>query len=104
MITDPMSIWVRLGDADNYHACNDLADLSDALLGIQQNWAGIRWRHGGLEACGFKGCNYVSLYWGDRDAAFQADLDASEHFVLEELLKGAQNSSSGSVFSGKGGC
>jgi len=99
-----MNIWVRLGDADNYHACNDLADLSDALLGIQQNWVGIRWRHGGLEARGFKSCNYVSLYWGDEDAAFLTDLDASERFVLEELLKGAQYSSSRSVFSGKGEC
>lgn len=63
-------LWIRLGDAAEYENYgHDLAALTSLLLdvGVRKIWRSSRKL--GVEAEGFTGYNYISLYWGDRDAA-----------------------------------
>jgi hypothetical protein len=56
-------IWMRLGDADDYHSFDSLDEVADELtrIGIENIDRHCLY---GVTAPGFEGHNYISLYWG----------------------------------------
>ncbi len=78
-------IWVRLGDADNYSHCDDLADAAEYLdlFGVHHVCRSQKY---GVEAEGLTGQNYISLFYGDDDAQPTRELtDKDIRFLNAEL-------------------
>lgn len=62
------TLWIRLGDGDGYQ--NLGTDLSAVIATLREaEVKDIKECYGGVEAPGFKGHNYISLYWGKPDSA-----------------------------------
>lgn len=78
-------IWLRLGDADDYHAFDGLDDVAEALAesGVETIERLCLY---GVRAPGFEGNNYISLYWGpdpgDGSAEASRELTDSELMTL----------------------
>ena len=89
-VTAPV-IWVRMGDNSEYHQFgNDFDAVADTLLegGVEK----VR-RCGfgnGVMARGYEGDNYISLYWGDKDAQFEKGLTLAELTDINAALRGAK--------------
>ncbi len=81
-------IWVRLGDQDEYQDFDTIEDAAEYLhdeFGIKEV---DRWVDKGFEGGGYKGGDYVSLFWGDADAQPTADLSHGDKKAFEKSLKG----------------
>lgn len=79
-------LWTRFGDGDEYdqHG-DDLSAVASALIsnGVKEIFRRVK---GGIEANGFEGpSNYISLYWGDKDANFVRELTGEEFKKLASL-------------------
>lgn len=80
-------LWTRFGDASEYdeHG-DDLSAVADAMKesGVEK----IHRRVGrGVEANGFEGKgNYISLFWGDKDANFGRELTDKELEAIKRRL------------------
>jgi len=63
-------LWMRRGLNDEYTEYDDFAVAAEALRAV-----GLvtldRWRVHGFESGNLKDENYVSLFWGDEDAALE---------------------------------
>lgn len=85
-------LWLRLGDASDYEAFDDLDCVADLLaeFGIK---AVSRYGLYGVSAPGFEGHNYISLYWGpnpgDGSAEASRELTDAELIELNRLLDNA---------------
>lgn len=77
-------IWMRLGDADDYHAHDDLDEVADVLAEVG---VGEVDRHClyGVSSSGFQGHNYISLYWGPDPSDGSAE--ASRELTDDELIE-----------------
>jgi len=82
-------IWMRVGDADDYHGFDHLDEVADELavysvLNIE------RYCRYGVSAPGFDGHNYISLYWGpdpgDGSAEASRELTDAEFCKLQVML------------------
>lgn len=80
-------VWIRTGDAGEYEAFDSpedagaaIADLLPAPFDAARTMRGFA-----VPGC-FEGENYVSAFWGDRDAEYSADLSDSE---LQALVRAA---------------
>jgi hypothetical protein len=78
-------VWMRMGDNDDYHDFDDPFEAGSSLgaflseTGTKTFKAGdARWRDHGVEAGGFTGYNYISLFWGDKDAQDAQGLNDSD--------------------------
>ena len=84
-------VWIRLGDDDDYHAFDGLDEIADLLaeVGIHEV---ERYGLYGVSAPGFRGHNYISLYWGphpgDGSAEASRGLTEFELIVLQRMLDG----------------
>lgn len=82
-------IWMRLGDADDYHAFDGLDDVANKLAdcGVESVERHCRF---GVSAPGFEGNNYISLYWGpdpgDGSAEATRELTDAELLTLAAYL------------------
>ena len=85
-ITPENLIWVRVGDAGEYHSFDTLDDaldyLNEMLVGHVTDWGD----GDVLETCNYSGQNYVSLYWGSPAAYFDANLDVCDRVYIEKNL------------------
>ena len=79
-------VWVRLGDADNYNPFDDLTDAAEymAQFGVRHVERGLRY---GVEANGFTGQNYISLFYGDRDAQPTRELPNKDIQFINRVQK-----------------
>ena len=79
-------IWVRVGDAADYQAFDDLEEAVDYLneLGVGRV---DHWRSAGVETVNYWGHDYVSLYRGDADANLVSNLLPDERVVVEDGLQ-----------------
>ena len=73
-------LWLRVGDMGEYEDYgNDLAAVADALIQYQVTTGReISRVKGGIEAPGFRGQNYISLYWGDKNSNHVRDLSSAD--------------------------
>jgi class 3 adenylate cyclase len=80
--------WIRVGDADDYHEFDDLAEVADVLTeyGVAQVEALNRY---GVACDQFSGQNYISLFWGDSEAQPLCDLTAGDVEELNGYLQAA---------------
>jgi len=64
-MSDKTVLWMRLGDAGLYEPCEDLTEVAIHLVGedIPHDFAV---HPGGITCIGYEGCNYISLFWGDK--------------------------------------
>jgi len=63
-------LWLRMGDAADYEEYgHDLLAIAEELFefGIEEIEGRAEFGKFGVEAPGFKGYNYISLYWGDEE-------------------------------------
>jgi hypothetical protein len=83
-------VWLRLGDASTYEKHDDISSVVLALqeVGVKGPLSGGV-LPGHVYAEGFKGLNYISLFWGDKDCRFVKDLTEKDFKQIEsELGKG----------------
>lgn len=82
-------IWMRLGDADVYHAFDGLDEVAEALAESGVETVERHCLHG-VRAPDFEGNNYISLYWGpdpgDGSAEASRELTDSELMTLASDL------------------
>lgn len=83
------SLWIRVGDGGDYDAFGDDLDaviehLNDLGVGAVDHW-----RQGGVITANYWGNDYISLYYGDKEGNFVADLDAHERKQVEQRLQEA---------------
>ena len=82
-------IWMRMGDADDYHAFDGLDELAKSLAegGVETVERHCLY---GVRAPDFEGNNYISLYWGpdpgDGSAEATRELTDSELMTLAAEL------------------
>jgi len=82
-------LWVRVGDADDYNHFDDLAEAAEymAQFGLVHVWRKFKY---GVDAEGFTGNNYISLFYGDEEAQPTRDVSTRDIQRLNRHLK--QNS------------
>lgn len=88
LISSDDILWMRAGDSGEYENFgSDLSAVVSALSDLQITEID-HWISGGFHGDnGFRGKNYVSLFWGDSDANFSSNLDNSDKKQLEKMLK-----------------
>jgi hypothetical protein len=78
-------LWLRIGDEDSYECFNELSEVAEILrqaFGGGDSLENVRMVAGGFTAEGYKGNNYISLYWGDKNADMIRSLTRKEFIVL----------------------
>jgi hypothetical protein len=78
-------IWVRLGDTDDYNRFDDVAEAAEymALFGVKQVHRSQKY---GVDAKGFTGNNYISLFFGDGEAQPTGELSNRDIHILNSEL------------------
>ena len=85
-------LWVRLGDMSEYEDFGqDLFAVAESLAShgvdrITRCQCGVQ--ASGKGYCQFYGHNYISLFWGDKDAQIRRELNRSELAELRRHFKG----------------
>jgi len=82
-------LWARFGDRGDYEAFGGVDEFASELVGWDDGLAGGReldMVHAGVETPGFRGRNYVSLYWGDRAGEVLSELSSSEVSALRRAV------------------
>jgi hypothetical protein len=79
-------IWVRVGDATEYQAFDDLEEAVEYLneLGVGRV---DHWRSGGFATVNYWGRAYIAVYRGDADANLVSNLLPDERVVVEDGLQ-----------------
>jgi 2'-5' RNA ligase len=93
-------IWMRMGDADDYHehgidmnaAAGHVVDFVGSSVSagdetVQDVLNDMAWLQGGLEVGSFYGHNYISLYWGDKNADKTRDFSKADQRAFTKELK-----------------
>ena len=89
-----MRLIVRLGDASEYESFDSLQDVAEYLYEHKVDRP-LRPCHGGFQAPGYNGHNYISLYWSE-DALIwgeekgwvkNEDMDMLRELTTEELAE-----------------
>lgn len=72
-----LTVWVRMGDSGDYEAFDT---PYDAGVDIAQYTSDRKPRYTdmGIELADWTGLNYISLFWGDKDAQPVGDANLSE--------------------------
>ncbi len=80
-------LWLRLGDNASYeHFGCDISALAGMMAEFRIAHVERCGRYG-VSAPGFENCNYISLYWGDKDAEAVRDLTDNELAKLNKELE-----------------
>jgi len=79
---------MRLGDSAIYDNFDGVSEVIESLREAEVHgpFGRVCGRHG-VMAPGHEGCNYISLYWGDRTGSFSRDLSVNEFRRLSDELK-----------------
>ena len=82
-------LWMRIGDVDSYEPFHNVYDAAEWLLnmnaGAFSSWVNDT-RGVGLETANYSHYDFISLYWGDKDADFSSELSSEEKEVVEQAL------------------
>lgn len=80
------SVWARFGDGGDYEDLGDeLYAVATAL--VDNDVANpVSWQKMGLSCAGYRGDNYVSIYWGKTAEDPSRELNANEKRQIEEFL------------------
>lgn len=80
-------VWVRAGDADEYNEFDSIAEAGEYLYAFKPCGPLERSIKYGLadDDC-YTGQNYISLFWGDKDAAPLREISDDELVELNALL------------------
>ena len=85
-------LWMRCGDGDDYNAYDNLNMVVEALAFNEVSSVERHIRYGVTDGQTYTGCNYISLYWGDKDAQPLRELFKTElkniNLSLKSLSKG----------------
>lgn len=84
-----MFLWLRCGDADNYHKLDSLDEVIERLedLGVGEVTRFVKGpAYVGMETEQFSGMDGISLYWGWADAEMGRGLSGRERGKLERAL------------------
>ena len=88
MKTKNLKLWYRLGDAGNYeNVGNDFSAIIDVLRNAEIS-GDIGRRACGIITSNYRGCNYISLYWGNDDAEFEALITDQEFEMIKNAFSG----------------
>lgn len=82
-----MFIWVRAGDADDYHHFDSVAEAAEYL---REQPCGLLERSGKFGVVDderYTGNNYISLFWGDNAAQASRDVSDDELAELNQIMK-----------------
>ena len=85
-------LWLRIGDEDSYEKFDNLAAVAETLrqaFGGGDSLENVRMVAGGFTAEGYKGDNYISLYWGDKNADMIRSLNRKEFTELINAVDSA---------------
>jgi len=82
----PESLWIRYGDTGEYHKIDWFSCELEQHLDPTDIGPFMAWVPGGLITTVMQGSNYVSLFWGDKDAQRTRDLNDEEKVEVERLL------------------
>lgn len=86
MSTQPLLIWIRQGDIGEYESADSIADLDFAERKLGKFKA---WQRFGFSTDTHEGRDYVSLYWGDKEAEPVRYLTREEKIEVERLVNEA---------------
>jgi hypothetical protein len=88
------ALWVRVGDAGNYEGFASLSDaaedVGESLAMMEMDVEEIHWHRDGtgLEIVpDFTRNNYISAYWGDKEANLVAGLTKKEQGQFNVAMK-----------------
>ena len=77
------TLWHKLGDTAEYQQEDDLESCAKTLTTLGVNGeSDVRKVCCGLTAIGFEADNYISLFWGDRNAHMTRNLSIHEFGAL----------------------
>ena len=84
-----MYLVYRIGDADDYHCCDDIEGFADVLAELSLTHKSYYRRNIGMviPEAGLDGFNYISLFWGDEDMELARPLTDDEYRELFALLE-----------------
>lgn len=78
----PEWLWVRMGDNSDYEQLDDISELDfEGCLTPDSEVSG--WTKYGFTVHPFEGANYISCFWGDRNAQPTRALDEAEKCRVE---------------------
>lgn len=80
-------LWVRCGDQDDYHKYTRLTSAVRYLHSMGASAPFERCIQYGVSSPQFRFQNYISLFWGDKDAQPVAEITEAELVELNRLLK-----------------
>ncbi len=77
-----MTLCIRLGDRDDYHSMDDLAEVVDHLRMNNVTTPLVHYSRYGVITDGYVRNNHISLFWGDHEAQPIRELTPAE---LDEI-------------------
>ena len=81
-MSKPKQLWLRMGDDDGYETFDDLGTVAEVIRTNAGDLTNVAMIAGGFEADGYRGANYISLYWGDEKANLERSLTRKEFIGL----------------------
>lgn len=81
-----MFLWVRIGDGGSYEKFDDLESAAEHLAEYQVVAPLTRRDNYGVESPNHTGLNYISIFWGDKDAQPTKKLHHGEIKKLSDLV------------------
>jgi len=81
------TLWVRAGDADSYNAFDGFQEVADYLVEMGATDCLERCNKYGVTSPGYRGNNYISLFWGNDDAQPSRPLTTAEQNEVNGLLR-----------------
>lgn len=80
-------LWYRLGDNAEYHHVGNDLDAMASVLAEADIGDDIHLHLSGIASDNYSGDNYISLYWGDKDAEIVRHITQKE---LNEIVGGME--------------
>lgn len=61
-------LWVRCGEQDDYHPFDSVQEAANYIASCEEIGGFTRCNEYGIEGAHYKGFNYISIFWGDKEA------------------------------------
>jgi hypothetical protein len=84
-------LWCRIGDGGDYASFGDDFQALAESLTESSVVLPLSWQPGGFTCRGYRGNNYVSLYWSVDGQGIDAELSADDRKKVEQELKALRN-------------
>jgi len=82
----PEFLWIRYGDMGDYHKIDWFSCELDQHLDPTDVGTFVAWERAGVITSCFEGRNYISLFWGDKNANWIRDLNDKEKAEVQHML------------------